>query len=248
MVLSEQLDALGLPPTDLWSDEPPLETERHLRQIILFLASLEWWWRDRPDAPPNRRNNFFAAGNLSIYYSLRQRRSEDFRGPDFFVVLDVEYKERKSWTVWEEEGKYPNFILEILSDSTAQVDRGLKKQIYQDIFRTPEYFWFDPYSFEFKGFRLKDARQYEELTLNDQGWLWSQQLELYLGIVEERLRFLTPEGEVVPAPNEAALQERRRAEMERQRAERAEALLAVERERSQALEARLRKLEEKDEG
>jgi Uma2 family endonuclease len=248
MVLSEQLDELGLPPTDLWSDEPPLETERHLRQIILFLASLEWWWRDRPDAPPNRQNNFFAAGNLSIYYSLRQRRSEDFRGPDFFVVLDVEYKERKSWTVWEEEGKYPNFILEILSDSTAQVDRGLKKQIYQDIFRTPEYFWFDPYSFEFKGFRLKDARQYEELTPNDQGWLWSQQLELYLGIVDERLRFLTPEGEVVPAPNEAAIQERRRAEMERQRAERAEALLAVERERSQALEARLRKLEEKDEG
>lgn len=66
------------------------------------------------------------------YYSTRQRKLEDLRGPDFFVVLDTEYKEGKSWVVWEEDGKYPNLILEILSDTTAQIDRGLKKQIYQD--------------------------------------------------------------------------------------------------------------------
>lgn len=228
MVLSGQSDAITFPPSDLWSNEPPLESDRHLRQILLLLSSLEWW-RDRPDALEQRRNNFFAAGNLSIYYSTRQRKSEDFRGPDFFVVLDTEYKERKSWMVWEEDGKYPNLILEILSDTTAQIDRGLKKQIYQDIFRTPEYFWFDPYSLEFVGFRLKDARYYEEITPNEQRWYWSQQLELYLGIVEERLRFFTPEGELVPAPKEAAIQEQQRAEQaeslaqaERQRAEQAE--------------------------
>lgn len=168
-----QSDTVTFPPSDLWSDEPPLESDRHLKQIVLLLSSLEWWWRDRPDAPEQRRNNFFAVGNLSIYYSTRQRKSEDFRGPDFFVVLNTEYKERKSWVVWEEDGKYPNLILEILSDTTAQIDKGLKKQIYQDIFRTPEYFWFDPYSFEFKGFRLKDARYYEEIAPTDQGWLWS---------------------------------------------------------------------------
>ena len=120
MVLSGQSDAITFPPSDLWSDEPPLESDRHLRQILLLLSSLEWWWRDRPDALEQRRNNFFAAGNLSIYYSTRQRKSEDFRGPDFFVVLDTEYKERKSWMVWEEDGKYPNLILEILSDTTTQ--------------------------------------------------------------------------------------------------------------------------------
>ncbi len=52
------------------------------------------------------------------------------------MVLDTEYKERKSWMVWEENGKYPNLILEILSESTAKVDRGLKKQLYQNVFRT----------------------------------------------------------------------------------------------------------------
>lgn len=120
------------PPGDLYSDEPPLETELHLRQIILLLTCLELLWRER--------NDFYAAGNLTIYYSPHQRKSEYFRGPDFFVVLGTERKTRKSWVVWEEDGKYPHFILEILSDSTANTDRCLKKEIYQDTFRTPDYF------------------------------------------------------------------------------------------------------------
>lgn len=220
MVLSNPPDAVKFPPSDLYSDEPPLETDRHLEQIILLLTCLKWWWQQRPDAPETRRNNFYAAGNLTIYYSNRQRRNEHFRGPDFFVVLDTEYKERKSWVVWEEEGKYPNVIVEMLSDSTAEVDRGLKKDLYQNTFRTPEYFWFDPYSLEFQGFRLLEGF-YEAIVPTERGWLWSRQLELYLGVVEESLRFFTPEGVLVPAPTEVALQ----AETERQRAEAAEAEL-----------------------
>lgn len=88
------------------------------------------------------------------------------RGPDFFVVLNTERKERKSWVVWAEDGKYPNFILEILSDSTAKNDKGLKKQLYQDIFRTPDYFWFDPYTLEFAGFQL-NYRFYEAIVPNE---------------------------------------------------------------------------------
>jgi Uma2 family endonuclease len=183
------------PPGDLLSDEPQLETYLHLQQMILLLKCLEWWWRDRQD--------FFAAGNLTIYYSPRQRKSENFRGPDFFVVLGTERKPRKSWVVWEEEGRYPNVIVEILSPATVDTDRGLKKQIYQDIFRTPDYFWFDPESLEFKGFQLI-AGQYQELQANEKGWLWSQQLGLYLGIDRSQLRFFTPAGKLVPTPEEAA--------------------------------------------
>ncbi|MGB3239943.1 MAG: Uma2 family endonuclease [Geitlerinemataceae cyanobacterium] len=235
MVLSHSSPAVEFPPSDLWSDEPPLETDRHLRQILLLLLCLEWWWRERPDAPENRRDSFYAAGNLTIYYSNRQRRDEQFRGPDFFVVLDTEYKERKSWVVWDEEGKYPNVIVEMLSDSTAEVDRTTKKEIYQNTFRTPEYFWFDPYSFEFQGFRLLGGL-YEAITPTEQGWMWSQQLELYLGVVEEKLRFLTPEGNLVPAPMEAAMQELLNAEAERQRAQ-------AERQRAEAAEAELERLQ-----
>jgi Uma2 family endonuclease len=85
MVQSSNPDIPIFPPSDLLSDEPPWETYRHLKQIILLLTSLERLWQNRQD--------FFAGANLSIYYSTRQRKSEDVRGPDLFVVLDTERKE-----------------------------------------------------------------------------------------------------------------------------------------------------------
>ncbi|MGB7440278.1 MAG: Uma2 family endonuclease, partial [Coleofasciculaceae cyanobacterium] len=204
------------PPSDLYSDEPPLETYLHLQQMLLLIKCLNWWWRDRKD--------FFCAGNLTIYYSPHQRKSEDFRGPDFFVVLGTEQKPRKSWVVWEENGKYPNLIIEILSKTTAATDKDDKKQIYQDTFRTPDYFWFDPYSLEFAGFHLVDGK-YQPLEANEQGQLWSQQLGLYLGIHQEQLRFFTSEGQLVPTPEEVAELERQQKELALERAERLAAKL-----------------------
>ncbi|NCQ85375.1 MAG: Uma2 family endonuclease [Microcystis aeruginosa W13-18] len=195
VIVEDELKEIILPKSDLLSDEPPMETELHLRQLMLLIQSLELLWKDRQD--------FYAFGNLTIYYSPNQRKSEYFRGPDFFVVLGVARKPRKSWVVWEEEGKYPHVIIEILSDSTAETDRGLKKEIYQETFRTPNYFWFDPNSLEFKGFQLMVGK-YEEIAANEQGWLWSQQLELFLGVHDSQLRFFTPEGKLVPTPEEVA--------------------------------------------
>ena len=194
-VLERNQEALPFPPIELESREPPLETELHFRQIMLLLECLEFLWRER--------NDFYAMGNLTIYYSPRQRKSEDFRGPDFFVVLGTERKPRKSWVVWEENGQYPNVIVELLSESTANVDRGMKKEIYQNIFRTPEYFWFDPHTLELKGFELLRSI-YQELSPNDRGWLWSEQLQLFLGIHDQKLRVFTPGGELVPTPEEVA--------------------------------------------
>jgi Uma2 family endonuclease len=192
------------PPSDLYSDEPTVETELHLRQIILLFKCLEWLWKDR--------NDFYAAGNLTIYYSPNQKKSEYFRGPDFFVVLGTERKTRKSWVVWEEDGKYPNFILEILSPTTANTDREYKKELYQNTFRTPDYFWFDPYTLEFAGFHLVDG-EYQPLEENQQGYLWSRQLGF------------TPAGELVPTPEETAEQETKRAEKEVRKSERLAAKL-----------------------
>jgi Uma2 family endonuclease len=204
------------PTGDLYSDEPPLETELHLQQIILLLQCLNWLWRDR--------NDFYVAGNLTIYYSQNQLKSEDFRGPDFFVVLGTDRKTRKSWVVWEEEGKYPNVIVEILSPKTANTDRELKKQIYQDTFRTHDYFWFDPYTLEFAGFHLVDG-EYQPLPENSEGHLWSQQLELFLGIHQRQLRFFSVSGELVPTPEESADSERQQKELAQQRADRLAAKL-----------------------
>lgn len=204
-------------PNDLWSDEPQLETVLHLEQIILLLTCLKWWWQGRQD--------FFAAGNISIYYEKKQveQKSHRFRGPDFFVVLDTEPKERKSWVVWAEDNRFPNLIIEILSSKTAKTDKTTKKTLYQDTFKTPEYFWFHPYTLEFAGFRLENG-QYQPIPPTERGWLWSEELGLFLGVHESKLRFFTAEGELVLLPEEEALNE------QEQRQE-LEALLARYRER-----------------
>ncbi len=211
------------------SDEPPLESSLHLQQLLLLIKCLDWWWHDI-----NKLNNYFAAGNMSIYYSPEQIKTKDFRGPDFFVVLDTENHPRDSWVIWQEGGKYPNLIIELLSPSTASTDRGLKKQIYQDIFRTPEYFWFDPKSTEFAGFILIGGR-YQPIEPNPQGLLWSQQLNLYLGVHEGQLRYFTPEGQLMLTPEEYGVQEKHYSDQEKQRGDQ-------EKQRAERFAAKLREL------
>ncbi|MBD2431826.1 MULTISPECIES: Uma2 family endonuclease [Fischerella] len=214
VVFNENSDAeVFFPPGDLWSDEPPLESDLHRDQIELLISILKLWWRERQD--------FYASGNLTVYYSPNQKKSEDFRGPDFFVVLGTEKKDRKSWVVWQEEGKYPNLIIEILSDSTAAVDKGFKKQLYQDTFRTPDYFWFDPVTQELQGFHLVDGK-YQEIQPTADGKLWSQQLELYLGVHEGKLRYFTLEQKLIPSAEEIAEQEKLRAQQAEERLQQTE--------------------------
>jgi len=225
-ILEDISEDIIFPPSDLYSDEPPVETELHLRQIILLLKCLEWLWKERTD--------FYAVGNLSIYYSPHQKKSEDVRGPDFFVVLGTERKTRKSWVVWEENGKYPHVIVEILSPTTAKTDRETKKLLYQDTFRTPDYFWFDPYTLEFAGFNLISGK-YQPLQPNEKGHLWSEELGLYLGIYEGLLRYFTSSGVLVPTPEESAEMETTRAAMEAEKAK-------ISNEKSQRSAAKLREL------
>jgi Uma2 family endonuclease len=211
------------PPGNLWSDEPNLESDLHRDQIDLLIRLIKWYWRER--------NDFYATGNLTVYYSPNQKKSEDFRGPDFFVVLGAKKKDRRSWAVWEENGKYPNVIIELLSDSTASVDRGEKKSIYQDTWRVPDYFWFHPDTLEFQGFHLVEG-EYQPLEPTSQGWLWSAQLNLYLGIDHRVLRFFTPEGQLVPLPESDA----------EQRADQAQQQLKEERQKRSQLLEKLRSL------
>jgi Uma2 family endonuclease len=216
----ELTDDIELPPTNLYSDEPPLETDFHRDQIDLLIRLLKYWWNDRPD--------FYISGNLTVYYSAQQLKQRDFRGPDVFVVLGTEKKDRRSWVVWEEGGKYPSVVIELLSNSTAAVDKGAEKELYQEVWRVPDYFWFHPETLEFAGFHLVNGK-YEAIAPTEAGWLWSEQLRLYLGIHERQLRWFSAEGQLIPLPEEeerlAKEQEREAKEQAQQRAERLEALL-----------------------
>ena len=208
MSLAKDLDSLTTVPSwvslpdeddEWWSDEPELESSLHLEQILLLIACLKWWWR--------HRSRFFVAGNISIYYEKKQNKqgSHRFSGPDFFLVKDVSGHPRKSWMVWKEDNRFPNLIVEILSTRTAKVDRTNKKRLYQDTFKTPEYFWFHPWTLEFAGFKLVNG-QYQSIPANTRGYLWSEELQLFVGVYERQLRFFTSTGDLVPIPPEVAIE------------------------------------------
>ena len=114
-----------MPPTDLiFDDGELLESKRHRIAMNVLIDSLYQYWSGRSD--------FFAGGNMFIYYSSTQVRNRDYKGPDFFVVLDVDGKtDRQGWVVWQEQGRYPDVIVELTSPSTASVDIGEKKDIYE---------------------------------------------------------------------------------------------------------------------
>ncbi len=210
-----ELPVLELPT----EDGIPLESNWHRIQINLLVDSLHHHRHGRRD--------YFAGGNMFIYYSFEQVRNRDYRGPDFFVVKGVDgERDRGAWIVWEKRGRYPNVIVELSSPTTREVDLGAKKELYEQTFRTPEYFCYDPDRVELLGWRLGDG-QYQALEPNEQGRLWSKELELWLGTWEGEylrttatwLRFYTAEGELVLTGEEAA---RAEAEAERRRAEQVE--------------------------
>ena len=220
---------------DLPSEVYPMENSLHSLQIRLLINILEAYWEDR--------NDIFIGDNLTIYFSLEQTKKHDFRGPDIFIVKNTSPRQRNSWVVWE-EGKFPNIIIELLSPETAANDRGVKKDTYEQRFQTPEYFWFDPETGEFAGFRLAGGH-YVEIQLNEKGWRWSQELELYLGLHQSLLRYFTASGEMVPAPREDSKQQRLRAEAEARRAD-AEARRAdAEAQRAEVAQQRIEELNAK---
>jgi Uma2 family endonuclease len=215
----------SIPPTDLiFDDGEPLESNHHRIAMNVLIRSLQQAWVDRED--------YFVGGNMFVYYSRAQARNRDFKGPDFFVVMNVDGTlSRQGWVVWDEDGRYPDIIVELMSPSTANADTRVKKEIYEGIFRTRDYFVFDPFDPDsLQGWRLDANFRYQPLVANEQGWLWCETLGFWLGIGEgtiERetapwLRFYHPEGNLVLLPEEA---ERQRAEAERQSAERLAARL-----------------------
>jgi len=105
-----------------------------------------------------------------------------------------------------------------MEESIHDDDRTTKKVLYQSYWQTPEYFWCSPKTLEFCGFRLGSQRVYNAIVPTDRGWLWSRELNLYLGIHDRQLRYFDAQGQLVPTLQEFNRLEIQRTELERQRA------------------------------
>ena len=203
-----KVEVPDFPPDELLISEDgvPLESDWHAVEIGLLRELAYQHFGDRQD--------YFAGGNMFIYFNEQQLRNRDYRGPDFFFVWGASATPvRPYWAVWKEDGRYPNVIIELLSPSTAHEDRTTKKDIYEKIFRTPEYYCYDPENQLLQGRRLQaGVGVYQSLQTNEKGWLWSDQLKLWLGAWYGRyhrrettwLRFFRPDGALVPTSREAA--------------------------------------------
>jgi Uma2 family endonuclease len=250
----EQLRQLQLPE----EDGVPLESYYHVLQGALLAEVIHQHLKGRTD--------YFCGRNMFVYFSLQQaqeiiefvegKRDEvRYKGPDLFVVLGVDGKRRcKSWLVWEENDRFPDLIVEIVSPSTKEKDTKDNLELYAKVFRTREYFWYDEELGEWMGYRLQGG-EYVPIEPNEYGWRWSEVLGAWLGVSElpyqgwryRWLRLYDAEGRLVPTGEELAQvaqqlaeaerrradQERRRAEQERRRAEQAQRRAERERRRAE---------------
>jgi Uma2 family endonuclease len=202
----------------IYDDGEPLETHWHVQQIH-FLTHLIGRAMGEQE-----RNDFFVGANMFVYYSVEQAREvaleeeqnlekRAFRGPDVFWVGGVDpAREREVWIAWEEDGRLPDVIIELLSPATAKKDRTEKKDLYAQVFGTAEYFLYDPRRRKLEGFRLAGPGVYRPLVPDARGRLRSEQLGVFLGRwhgVWERqeadwVRLYRPDGSLVPTAEEQA--------------------------------------------
>ena len=182
---------------------PMAETDLHRNLMFDFIKMLTHYFKDR--------NDVYVSGNLLIYYEEGNRKKSV--APDVFVVFGVSEKLRRTYLTWE-EGKTPDFVLEVASTSTYKEDIGRKMELYTSILKVKEYYIYDPYGEinpNFIGFRLID-NAYQEIDFVQER-LPSHILGLELGERDDVLGLYNPTSQEWLQPPE-------------QRAENAEAELA----------------------
>ena len=128
--LSQPTPLIEYPEED---NQPMPEGDRQRRNLSYATEALRLWFEPQYDV--------YVSGNLFIYYEKGQK--EKVVAPDTFVVFGVNQADRGSYKVWEEDGKTPDFILEITSKGTVSKDQNDNPKIYRQL-GVKEYFQYDP--------------------------------------------------------------------------------------------------------
>ena len=123
-----------LPATD---GLPMPESTTQFKPLTYTVWALARFLRHCPDV--------FVAGDLLVYYEgfpdAQGRVSPLWIAPDVLVAFGVGSRDRSSYVVWQ-EGKPPEFVMEIASASTWKRDRDEKPAIYASL-GVNEFFLFD---------------------------------------------------------------------------------------------------------
>ena len=139
--------------------------------------------------------NTFVGMDLLLYYT--KDKPEDVVAPDVFVVFGVPDDYRHYYKVWE-EGKVPDFVLEVASQSSVMENLGCKKDVYERI-GVREYCVFDPQGClhwpRLQLFRLEGG-SYKRVSMRGDphgpSAVTSETLGLELRFEQDRLRLWDP--------------------------------------------------------
>ncbi len=246
----EDIDFSTFPASD---GQPMAETFANVIQMV----DLEWALQTL-FGQQGRAMTTAVGGNQFVYYNPFNGR--DNISPDVYVAFDVPPPAPPKWQVWV-QGKFPDIVWEITSESTHKEDIGRKRALYARL-GAREYYIYDPQQETepwFQGFESREGRM-EPLSLLPSGGIMSQLLGAELrpapmGETERRpagiwLRVIDPRtGEPVPIAVEEhddlrvvqdrmALEERLRVSLEERLS--LEAQLRMELQGQLAVGARLR--------
>jgi Uma2 family endonuclease len=199
-------EGLDYPTSD---GKPMAETDWHRDLMMVLIQTLSAYYAAEPMV--------YVSGNLLVFYKPGNRRRH--LSPDVFVVKGVGKHQRPNYLIWE-EGKGPEVVIELTSQSTREEDVEDKYELYQDTLCVPEYFLFDPLGDylqpALQGHRLRRGR-YEPI-LPVKGRLPSKVLGLHLEGHGRELRLYDPTTKQwLPTPQEAL--SKAEAEVERLRRE-----------------------------
>jgi Uma2 family endonuclease len=194
--------------------QPMAENTLQFRWIVTFQGGLDALFRDQPDV--------FVAGDL-FWYPVEGDNTEN-TAPDVMVVFGRPKGDRGSYRQWEEDGIPPQVVIEVLSPSNRIGEMTDKFQFYER-HGVEEYYLFDPDHGELNGW----IRQGERLVAIRQidGWV-SSRLGVRFDLSSGELQVIQPDGRPFASYLELAEQrdqERRRADEERQCADRLRAQL-----------------------
>ena len=161
-----------------------------LRTIHTHYGTLHTRYVDDP-------NSFVAVG-LLLYYT--EGEPADVVAPDIYVTCGIPNRHRDWYKVWE-EGKAPDFALEVSSEETAEDNLGRNMEAYARI-GIPEYCVYDPMGGlhfpRLQLFRLAggEAGAYERMQWSSDAdgslAVPSESLGLELRFEDDRLRFWDP--------------------------------------------------------
>jgi Uma2 family endonuclease len=170
------------------SDGLPMAESDAARDYLIYgVESLGIYFQDD--------SQVYVSGNIFVYYEEGNPKS--VVSPDVLVVMGVEKKQRRSYKTWEENDKFPDFVLEITSKSTVHEDQGTKKGLYAHL-DAKEYFQYHPTSDYLKpalqGFRLIEGNYLAipAQISDDAIALSSQVLGLELRLENGEMRFYDP--------------------------------------------------------